>query len=259
MSETSVETQGTPVETTPVVTPEGTGHPAWQGILDSIPDALHPLIEPELKRWDENFTKEVNKVKEQFAPYKELVDNGIDGDSAVQAIQLVQAIEADPAGVIKLLQNNYNLTPAEAKQVVKEVQAEAGEDDPVQAELKLIKDQQLQLANYLTQKENALVSQQNEANLHKYLAGIKEKFPSVPEDYLIPYIGNGIDGEVAAQKFMDMIENAAKELSAPNSDAPIILGAGGGVPSTRQELSKMSDKDTNALVAQMFEQASKQT
>lgn len=251
-----------PVVTEPVVTPDSTGtNPNYQHILDAIPESLHSTLLPELKKWDENFTREVGKAKEQVAPYKDLIDKGYDAETATQGIQLLQAIEADPANVIKVLQEAYNLTPAEAKQVVQAV-TDAGtpaEVDPIQAELNLIKEQQKQLAQYLTTQQQTTQQQQNQVALQNYLAGLKKDYPLVPEDYIIPNLANGIDGEVAAKKFMELVEAAAKGVTAPSDNSPTILGSGGGLPSNQQDVSKLSDKDTNNLVARMLEEAAKQT
>lgn len=253
------ETQGTEVVTASEGTTEGTGHPAWQEVLDSIPDALHPMITPTLEKWDKGVEARLAKVREEYEPYKGFIEQQIDPNAATQALDFLRAIEADPAGVIKVLQEAYGLTAAEAKAVVKEAKEGETELSPEAQQLAELKAQQEQLLAAWNQRQTVETNAQQAQQLRVYLDGLKKDYPLVPEDIIIAYMANGKDGEAAAKLYMTHLDDSIKAAQAPSADAPVVLGGGGGVVSNQQDLNGLSEKDRNNLVVQMLKEAAAQT
>jgi hypothetical protein len=70
-------------------------HPAYQAILDVLPESLHALVTPKLKEWDAGVTRkfqEIHASYEDLKPYKKLAEHGIDMEYAEQAIILTDEI-----------------------------------------------------------------------------------------------------------------------------------------------------------------------
>lgn len=251
------ESQGTEV-VTPVITEptEGTGHPAWQEALADVPEGLRPMISPALEKWDKGVEARLAKVREEYEPYKGFIDNQIDPDQATQALNFLRAIENDPAGVIKALQEAYGLTKAEAKEVV----AAAGEElSPEAKRLAALEAQQEQLLAAINSRTQNETNAQQQQQLRTYLDGLKKTYPLVPEDIIIAHLANGNDGEAAAKLYMSHLDESMKAAQAPGNEAPVVLGGGGGVVSSQQDLTKLSEKDTKDLVAKMLAEAAAQT
>src|SRR5690349_3087406 len=76
---------------------ESTGfNPAWNPLLSKIPQGLHKLIEPDLRAWDDNFTKKTQEVQSRYEPYNFLVENEVDPAQVEAALQIMSLIETDP-------------------------------------------------------------------------------------------------------------------------------------------------------------------
>lgn len=274
-----VEPQGTPV-LDPVVPPENTGNPAWNDLLEELPTYLRDKVTPHLKKWDDNFQTAVGKAKEPYLAYQALLDGGVDTNEAVSAVQLLRAIEADPTGTVKAIQEAYGLTKAEAQAVVAEVKADApvapqvnadgtpvvptGMDPTVKAEFDRLNAANQTMAQFLVTKQNNETEAKNAQELETYLTGIVSKHPNLPEKQLREYVvvklaQQGMDGEEAAQELETLIAEATKTVTAPNNNAPVVLGSGGSIPSSQQTIpANASAKDRQALVVQMLTSA-KQT
>lgn len=252
------ESQGTEVITEPVVT-EGTGHPAWQEVLDSIPDALHPMITPTLEKWDKGVEARLAKVREEYEPYKGFIEQQIDPDAADQALRFLRAVEADPAGVIKVLQDAYGLTEKQAEAVVDKAVTEGEEVSPESKRIAELEARLTEVATGIQNQTKIQTDAQQAQGLRTYLDGLHETYPLVPEDIIIAHLANGNDGEAAAKLYMSHLDESIKAAQAPGNEAPVVLGGGGGVVSNQQDLNKLSEKERKDLVVKMLEEAAAQT
>ena len=79
---------------------EGGGHPAWQEILDVLPDSLHSVVRPTLEKWDKGVEERFNTFHQQYDPYKEFVENEVDPLLIQQAMGVLQKLNEDPSGII---------------------------------------------------------------------------------------------------------------------------------------------------------------
>ena len=68
-------------------------NPAWQTLLDEIPEVLHDRVKGKLAEWDQNYQKSFDKYK----PFDEFV--GVDPGQLKAARQLYQTLEQDPRRV----------------------------------------------------------------------------------------------------------------------------------------------------------------
>lgn len=258
---------------------EGTGdNPAWQEFLEKMPEGFRNVAKPYLQEWDSNVQKRIQTLHDEYAPYKPLKEAGIDGDSSVQAVQLLRALEADPVATIKAIQEAYGLTPAEAQQVAAAVAPEVvtppatPEGTPgewvippeFKAQFDKLNETQAIMAKHLIQEQQAKIDAKNQQDLETYLAGIVKEYPTLPADKLARYVttqlANGIDGNDAAKEFADMIGTSVAAAVAPGNSAPVVLGAGGSLPSNQTDPLEgvKTSEDRIALVTQMIEQSKAQ-
>jgi len=109
-------------------------NPAWQPLLDKLPAQLRPMIEPNLKEWDDNY----RALNEKYNTLKGLEEfSSFDPSEVRAALQVAQRIADNPREVADIMAQSLGLTFAEAKEVVKELEKEqekelefSEEDDP---------------------------------------------------------------------------------------------------------------------------------
>ena len=96
-------------------------HPAYQSILDVLPESLHSLVIPKLKEWDAGVTKKFQEIHAQYEPlkaYQKFVDNEIDPEYMEQAVIFADQLQRDPKKVVSQINESWDLgylTPEQAQ------------------------------------------------------------------------------------------------------------------------------------------------
>jgi hypothetical protein len=230
------------------------GHPAWQEILDAIPEQYREAVTPTLEKWDKGVSKRFQSLHSKYEPLKQYEE--YDPTELEIAVNLKQAIEVDPRAVWELLAQTYDLQPLEqgaseqgSGTVGQGFYEEGGEGpDP----LLLQTQQQLaEQAQQLAELQQARELQEAEEQLDAYMAYLHDEHGEFDDDYVVTLLANGVDGKEAVNRYKSKFPEAAP--SAPA--APKVMGAGGGVPSRAIDPNTLSNNETKDLVAQMLLQA----
>jgi len=225
-----------------------------------------PLVEGLDASWNEFVSYIPEDKRAEFAPkFKERISSyeplrqwedfhkaGITPESATTALNLMSTIENDPKQVYETIGKYLNITPAQAQEVVEQVQ-EADQEDPRIAKLQQQFEtlSQIMLAERQQSSQAQLVSQQ-EAAVDKEISDAMNKYGQVPEDeILMRMIHKGMTAEQAHQEYTGRVSEIRK-----TRPAPTILGAGGQIPTSRAiDPTKLDSKGTKQLVAQMLDHA----
>lgn len=230
------------------------GHPAWQEILDAIPEQYREAITPTLEKWDKGVSKRFQSLHSKYEPLKQYAD--YDPQELEIAVNLKQAIEADPKAVWELLAQTYDLSLEQGASEQGSVDMgqqyyEEGEGpDP----LLLQTQQQLaeQAAEIASLKQARELEEATE-QLDAYMAYLHDEHGEFDDDYVVTLLANGVDGVEAVNRYNAKF-TAAQSQPAPVG-APKVMGAGGGVPSRAIDPNTLSNNETKDLVAQMLLQA----
>lgn len=86
-------------------------NPAWEEMLGKVPEEFHTVLTPTLSEWDKNF----QKVQQEYAPFKDFVENNIPVETIQQSLQIRDLLENNPRGVYDFLQSQYNYGAQEAE------------------------------------------------------------------------------------------------------------------------------------------------
>jgi hypothetical protein len=227
------------------------GHPAWQEILDAIPEQYRDAVMPTLEKWDKGVSNRFQSLHSKYEPLKQYAE--YDPTELEIAINLKQAIEADPRAVWELLAQTYELQPLEqgaseqgSVDMGQGYYEEGGSEvDPLI--LQQLAEQQAQLAELQQARE----LEEAEEQLDAYMAYLHDEHGEFDDDYVVTLLANGVDGEEAVNRYKSKFQAAAP--TAPT--APKVMGAGGGVPSRAIDPNALSNNETKDLVAQMLLQA----
>jgi len=244
------------------------GHPAWQEILDVLPEEFHSIVTPKLKGWDDGVQTKFQSLQQQYEPYKPFIEQDVDAEIIQQSLQLAAAIEQDPERVYKALAEAYGYDTkgqGAADTTVTTDDDDTDPDDPIAARLAEHERMLERMAETFMAEQDVRAEQEGAAVLDEYMAALHEAYPAGFDDqYVLTAISQGIDGEKAVEAFQGMIKAYGGKLEIPTttapagSTAPPVLGSGGGMPTQQTDPRKLSEADTERVVAEMLRAANEE-
>ena len=242
--------------------------PSYEVILKELPEAWHDKIIPKLQEHDRTFQTQID----QFTPFKEFSDAGIDPDVIRNSLQLADVALNDPVQLYRALADNLRAQGLIEEADVADEQADIIEDDDSDYELSPAIQREFERRDaVLEQQQNYLNEVQFEAEVDYEIQQISaqmndlhERYDITPqqEDAILRIMETQIErGEDAT------LYTAARELAEitgiryavkgeiPRADAPVVVGAAGGnaIPVDPMVIPK-DDKGKRELLAQMFKQ-----
>lgn len=256
-------------------------NPAWQGILNALPESLHNLIIPELKKWDAGVQQKFAEIRSEFDEYKAyetLVKNNIDPAYAEAAVQLADQFQRDPKKVIEQANSAWDLGYVHKDQV-QAAQPPLGEsggdqdfldDDDIlkNPKVKAMHDalnqlqQEFQTTKQQTEQERAL--EEFEEYLNELEKTTTEKNLPFNRTFVTALISQGIDGEDAVKQYHQVlagsttVETPPTETSNSTEQPPVVMGqegsTGAGTPDGSVDFGALSTNDLNATVVQILAQ-----
>lgn len=233
--------------------------------LDKFPESLHHIARDVFKEWDGNVTKRIQSVHSEYEPYKSFVEE-YEPDAIQQAVQIAEALNNDPQAFYTALAEAYGFeTPQQGQQIANELQQQQSnnpqqdEYDPFSHRLEQNEQLTRTLAETLIAERNATeqarVEQQEDELYDQTMGQLAEQYGEFDQNYVNSLLAQGYDPEAAVQYWRQAVDHYASQQLAPNSTAPVIMGAGGGTPSIQRDVSDLSSQETRHLVEQMLRQA----
>lgn len=240
-------------------------NPAWNDLLGIVPSQLHSQVTPHLKNWDRNFQTKVNEVHQQYAPYKDYLDNNIAPDQINYALNVMRAIEERPQEVIQAITEYAQANGITLQQAAKEVAEEETnpEDDPF-ANSPLYKEMRGQLdtlAQFLVQQQQETTEAQEDEALDNELAELQEKFKDTfgergfDEQWVLTRAVND-DGQKPLEEYVKEYQAFINDILAQQrKPGPKVVSGGGAAPSSQINPREMSDSQRRAYVAELLQAA----
>lgn len=253
-SEYAVEpaTQGNPADN---ASQESTGgnQPPWASYLNDLPETVRPLVEPKFREWDASTTQKFQQIHSQYEsvkPYQEFVESGYDFNDVQQAIQFANLVNEDPERVYNALAQQYGYG-TEQGLVGAETEYAGGEDfaPQVNPEFEQYKQMTEQMAQIMTAQHNQQVEMQEDQALNNQLASLKNQHGEFDDEYVLAKVYAGASWDDAIQSYANLAGQFRQQ-----SNAPVVMGSGGGLPSQQVAPSQMSDRERKNLVAQFIAQ-----
>src|SRR5689334_15153195 len=86
---------------------QGGINPAFNPLLQELPQDLHEKILPHLKSWDEGVNNKLRSVQQQYEPWKNIIGAGVDPDTAQAGINMINMLEQNPKLLYDALRDYY--------------------------------------------------------------------------------------------------------------------------------------------------------
>lgn len=246
--------------------------------LEQVPEAFRPQVEPAFKEWDANVTKRFQEVQQQIVPYRDIISE-YDPESIQQAIQLANLMQENPQQVYQALGAAYGYgnevqqsagqggMGQQFQQQSAELPEEYADLPPqfleqwqqTQAQMQQMGQMQELIGQALVQERQQAEEAQQMQQFEQYLGNLKQQFGDYDEDYVLAKIAGGMDPEQAVQNYQQKFGQLVQQQTQQNVNqaVPTVLRAGGGLPTTQQDVTNLSRPDTKALVTQMLEAANR--
>lgn len=224
------------------------GHPAWQEILDAIPEEYRATVMPTLEKWDKGVQNRFQSLHSKYEPLKPYEQ--VDPQEIEMGLNLIRQINEDPRTVYDLMAQSFGFGNEQgASENEDQMSEQYGEADP--QTLQLLQEQ----AERLAQLEQEREMEKYEEQLDAYMKYLHEQHGDFDDDYVVTLLANGVDGDEAVSRYNKIVETATANMSTP-PPAPRVMPSGGGVPSNAIDPKTLTDGQTKDLVAQMLQQAS---
>lgn len=201
---------------------ENNGHPAWQEVLNEIPEEFHPLIKPKLAEWDKGVQERFQQIRDEYKPlegYRKFAENKIDPEYLVNSYNLARNFEQQPQAIVEEAIKVYNLdfAPKQDEPEYNEYEEQPnGQLDPA---MKALMDQMQQLQQRIDQQAQSEEEAQNIREYEQYLESLEETHGQFDRDYITALISQGVDGEEAVKRY--------KSLSAQQLEQQVLGGSEG--------------------------------
>jgi hypothetical protein len=260
---------------------DGNGiNPAWNEILNVLPQEFHSLVTPALKKWDQGFHSKLAEVRDEYKDYanfKEFVDNGIDPQFVKNAVYLAEALQNNPGDVLKQINEGYDLGYISPDEAAKLQPSQPNEDEDLfsgddifkDPRVKAMKDSLDSIQTTYEQDRAAAEEQRLIEQFEQYITGLEQKCEAdnVPfnRDFITALMSQGISGEDALTQFHQLLasqgvntDTTDEQPPANNEQPPPVMGGegsvGSGTPDGSISIGSLSKNALNATVEQMLAQ-----
>lgn len=253
------------------------GHPALDSILEGIPNEFISVLRPRLEEMDRNANEKIQSVQSDYEDWQQFVDNGIDPQTAYNALVFGQELSEDPQGMIQRIAEHFNV---DVKDLFKSDQGQTGQsNDEAPDSFESLQLEGLEnhptirrlLADSEKWNEYQEQQQQGQADLEamdtldEYLEELHEEYGDFDEQVVLAYMGAGVTGEDAVEMFLDLGNqyfNGSNGEEERQSSIPIIAGSGGnvgtGLPDPTNRPKTLSRQDVNSVVVELLRNANEQ-
>lgn len=223
---------------------EGLG-PEWNDIVGAVPEEMRGDIGSKLKERISAF--------EPLKQYEDFANAGIDPAQIKTSLDVFAAVENNPKEVYEAIGRHLGISTAAAKEMVEEIEEQDDGENPDIAALKQQVDTLAQIA--LAQRQQTAAEKlaaEQDAQLEREIGDIKKKYgDDVPEDeILMRMLHKGLTAEQAYQEYATRANDIRSR-----RPAPFVLGSGGHIPNKSIDPTKLNNKETKDLVAQMMDHA----
>lgn len=247
-------------------------NPAWNDVLNIIPQEFHSQITPHFQKWDQAANSRVTSANEaaaKFKDYEPFVEHGITRDQLIEGLQLMHTLNNNPRELYESLQTSFGFTPQQAAAAVEEISEESEENSfDIENHPKF---QELQngfqiLAQRTLDEQQRQEEAKMDALLDKEFSDAKKKYGDFDEavvgDLFVArsMMNENYTVDQAVQDYQSIAQSILG--SNPRPFAPNVMGAtsgnGAGLPSQQTDVTKLSDGETKNLVAEILKASAQQ-
>ncbi|SRR6266498_683053 len=242
-------------------------NPAWNALLENIPEDKRANALPILKEWDGNFSK----VQSKYAPYNPLLEHNVSMEEINNAFKFANLVNVNPKALYDELGTRFGFGQGQ-KQEEKDNKEVSDTDLELPDITKHPQFQQMQQAVEAFQQQAQQEQQrQQEVRIQQDINNefvqlqqelkVKDFSPKVKAEILRrAAITGDITGDYSIKAGYRDYANFVNEVrnSRANNSAPHVMGGTGALPASGKPLSELSDDERAARIVAFLEASNKE-
>lgn len=206
----------------------GGSNPAWDEILQAVPEEYHEALTPTLQKWDSGVNERFQKIHSEYEDFKPFKEQGLSRSDLEFAMSLSERIENDPLEIYNALETylrQEGLLSALSQETPADVAQQPGESNVDYAE----RISQLE-AGFNTVAEAYLLQEQmkaeaeEDAALEAEFGALRSQYGDFDEEYVLTKMIGGMDTEDAVRAYFEFVDGL---MSNKNRPAPRIINSAG--------------------------------
>jgi len=251
-------------------------NPAWNAILEPLPQEFHKQIAPKLQEWDDNFAK----VQSEYAPYKPLLENKVGFEDIQKAFQLVDLLNSNPRAVYDQLGTRFGFNSGQGQQQIednedddpKDVGNPSGEVDITKHPQFIALQQQVQQFDQFQRSQMETYQRQQEeqrvqAEISNEFAALEKNVGKLADDVKAEIIRRAVaigdargDGNFFIEEGYRDYANWVSRVrnTRANNTAPNVMPGNGGQPHQKKSYGQMTDDERVDRIAQFAQKIAEQ-
>jgi len=241
----------------------------YAGYLKDVPEQYHAQLLNGFKQTDGYWQNKLTTAQSQYTPYQALVER-YEPPYLTAAAAMMDELQQNPQAVLPWLAGELGVNlsaPSAPTQSGQDGAQGWGQDQtasdwtqnlPPELVDRLQRLDQLEQLAELTGR--TVLEQQQQAQTNEELAAfdtllseLGTKYGKFDENWVLAQIEGGYTPEDAVKAYHSWYQEQRAQMA--NGRAPRILGAGGGLPTTRTDVTTLNPKQTRDLVEQMVQAA----
>lgn len=213
-------------------------------LLDGLPAEFHSTVAEKIKKWDQNATSMQQKVHQQYAQYKPLLERNIDPATINTALGFADALNANPLAVFEQLKQHLI-----SAGMYEEAAAVQQEQDDLEEEQQQVNDPRIDtlaqqnafLMQRFQQEEQERETQQAQEEIDGEFAELESVTGALPEEFkreialravtltnARPAGSPPVTVREAFQSLQQFMKTTRK--TSPNASAPRLPSGNSGTP-----------------------------
>ncbi len=240
-------------------------HPAYDKLLQELPEAWHSKVTPYLQEQDKYFQQQLEK----YTPFKQYAEQGIDASLIDAGLAIARQMDENPIGTFNAMKEyltSQGMLEAEAEQAAADFVDEEYEDDEIPAalrkEMEALRAQTEELSNFQNQQILEAETSRELESITSEMEDLKGKYNISDAHEQTIYnlmmaaenAGRSISVTDAAQQLAQMVGGFQPVgAQATQAAAPTVISSvgGAGIPTQQASLPK-DDKGKREMLAQLF-------
>lgn len=248
-------------------TQQSAGNPAWQPLLQQLPEAFHETVRPVLQEWDRGVQERFQQVQSQYAPYKSLIDNRVDPSMLTPALELYNLMQQDPRRVYESMAEHFKFSDqgqngSVGEQEDDEFDLGGGPTQINDPRIQQLQQQQEQILQTMQAAQEHAQAREAEEWLDGKVKSTTEALSQqgiTPDESAWKFImstaaanlqnsGGNYDAafDSAVQAYTGLVSNIRQQPRA-GDNAPKVLPTNGGTPSNRLNIADLGDSERRQL------------